>query len=56
MRTLRKDMEKVRLLADLVQRREKEKLRRIKYQREILENVIFPLTRILRPALEEVQR
>ncbi|CAG8505551.1 3879_t:CDS:10 [Ambispora gerdemannii] len=55
MRVLRKDIEKVRMLADSVQRREKGKLRRYRMIRTMLETILYPLTRILREALEDIQ-
>ncbi|CAG8571346.1 3903_t:CDS:10 [Funneliformis caledonium] len=54
MTDLRKDLEKVRMLVDLVHRREKEKLKKTRLQVKYLETILFPLDYILRPALEEI--
>ncbi|RIA79372.1 hypothetical protein C1645_840853 [Glomus cerebriforme] len=54
MTDLRKDLEKVRMLVDLVHRREKEKLKKTKLQVKYLETILFPLECILRPVLEEI--
>ncbi|KAG9291594.1 hypothetical protein G9A89_022013 [Geosiphon pyriformis] len=55
LRALRKDMEKLRMLADQVQRREKAKLRKTRTQKSYLELVLFPTAEILREALGEIQ-
>ncbi|CAG8473193.1 6684_t:CDS:10 [Paraglomus occultum] len=55
MRYLRTDLEKVRLLADLVARREKFKLRRIKVVRDYLEISFFPLYHLQREALSKIE-
>ncbi|CAG8627733.1 16517_t:CDS:10, partial [Cetraspora pellucida] len=49
---LRKDLEKVRMLIDLVHRREKEKLKRNRLQVKYLETIIFPLDYIIGPVLD----
>ncbi|PKY22281.1 hypothetical protein RhiirB3_502862, partial [Rhizophagus irregularis] len=54
MTDLRKDLEKVRMLVDLVHRREKEKLKKTRLQVKYLETILFPLDCILRPVLEEI--
>ncbi|CAI2164309.1 16350_t:CDS:10 [Funneliformis geosporum] len=54
MTDLRKDLEKVRMLVDLVHRREKEKLKKTRLQVKYLETILFPLDYILRPTLEEI--
>jgi hypothetical protein len=54
MTDLRKDLEKVRMLVDLVHRREKEKLKKTRLQVKYLETILFPLDFILRPVLEEI--
>jgi len=56
MTDLRKDLEKVRMLSDLVHRREKEKLKRLKIQINYLEAIFFPLDNILLPTLKYIQR
>ncbi|CAJ0858393.1 7050_t:CDS:10 [Entrophospora sp. SA101] len=56
MTDLRKDLEKVRMLSDLVHRREKEKLKRLKIQTNYLETIFFPLDNILLPTLKSIQK
>ncbi|CAG8781227.1 29574_t:CDS:10, partial [Gigaspora margarita] len=51
---LRKDLEKVRMLIDLVHRREKEKLKRNRLQVKYLETIIFPLDYIIGPVLNTI--
>ncbi|CAG8539622.1 13366_t:CDS:10 [Dentiscutata heterogama] len=51
---LRKDLEKVRMLIDLVHRREKEKLKRNRLQVKYLETIIFPLDYIIGPVLDTI--
>ncbi|CAG8596661.1 13202_t:CDS:10 [Dentiscutata erythropus] len=50
---LRKDLEKVRMLIDLVHRREKEKLKRNRLQVKYLETIIFPLDYIIGPEVPD---
>jgi NuA3 HAT complex component NTO1 len=51
---LRNDLEKVRLLAELVRKREKEKLRQALVIQEIVDNFIFPHYITLREALAKI--
>lgn len=51
---LRNDLEKVRLLAELVRKREKEKLRQAQVIKEVVDNFIFPYYAALRSTLEKV--
>ncbi|TXT09055.1 hypothetical protein VHUM_02529 [Vanrija humicola] len=51
---LRNDLEKVRLLAELVRKREKEKLRQAQVIKEVVDNFIFPHYAALRTTLEKV--
>ncbi|KAJ1555808.1 nuA3 HAT complex component nto1 [Cladochytrium tenue] len=56
LRHVRRDLERVRLLAELVKKREKEKLRRATAQCEFLSIVLNPMTHFLRPVLEKIKR
>lgn len=51
---LRNDLEKVRLLAELVRKREKEKLRQALVIQEVVDNFIFPHYITLREALAKI--
>ncbi|WVN87938.1 uncharacterized protein L203_103135 [Cryptococcus depauperatus CBS 7841] len=51
---LRNDLEKVRMLAELVRKREKEKLRQVQVINDIVTNFIFPLSQKLRVILERI--
>ncbi|KAJ3256930.1 nuA3 HAT complex component nto1 [Boothiomyces macroporosus] len=50
---IRKDLEKARLLLDIVRKRERQKLRIYKQQLELFEYCSFPLNKILAPILEK---
>jgi hypothetical protein len=54
LRYIRNDLERARLLSELVKKREKEKLRKAQVQLKYLEILIFPVTYVLRPILEEI--
>ncbi|KAJ1569054.1 nuA3 HAT complex component nto1 [Cladochytrium tenue] len=56
LRHVRRDLERVRLLAELVKKREKEKLRRVTAQCEYLSVILNPMTHFLRPVLEKIKR
>ncbi|KAI9322963.1 PHD-zinc-finger like domain-containing protein, partial [Zopfochytrium polystomum] len=56
LRHIRRDLERVRMLAELVKRREKDKLKRITLQLEYLDKLLHPLTDLLRPILATVKR
>ncbi|KAK8843325.1 hypothetical protein IAR55_006980 [Kwoniella newhampshirensis] len=51
---LRNDLEKVRMLAELVRKREKEKLRQAQIVKDIVDNFIFPHHGKLRLTLEKI--
>lgn len=53
---VRKDLEKVRLLVDLVKKREKTKFHALQFQFDYLKIVCSPLTHILKKSVEEVKR
>ncbi|KAG0229296.1 nuA3 HAT complex component nto1 [Mortierella sp. GBA43] len=53
---LRGDLEKVRMLAELVRKREKAKLKRQELQNRYLCRIMFPLKTILEDALTEVEK
>ncbi|KAJ3327995.1 nuA3 HAT complex component nto1 [Blyttiomyces sp. JEL0837] len=56
LRYIRNDLERVRLLAELVKKREKEKLKRARLHLEYLEIIMHPVTHVLRPIFEEIRR
>ena len=51
---LRNDLEKVRLLAELVRKREKEKLRQTQLLNDVVDQFIFPYYGRLRLTLEKI--
>ena len=51
---LRKDLEKVRMLAELVRKREKEKLRQLQCVTDVLATCLFPHEPQLRFAFERI--
>ncbi|KAJ1919752.1 hypothetical protein H4219_001781 [Mycoemilia scoparia] len=53
---LRTDLEKVRMLAEIIKRREKEKLKRVRLQMEYWQFVLTPLAQLLLPCLETIQK
>ncbi|KAI9022538.1 hypothetical protein DFJ74DRAFT_669843 [Hyaloraphidium curvatum] len=53
---IRRDLEKVRMLVELVHKREKAKLREMLVQKECVEFVSEPVTYVLRSTLEEVKK
>ncbi|KAJ1657268.1 hypothetical protein IWQ61_003297 [Dispira simplex] len=52
---VRKDLERIRMLVELVRKREREKLKRFRLQREYLETFIYPMARVLWPVLQGLQ-
>ncbi|KAF7720985.1 nuA3 HAT complex component nto1 [Apophysomyces ossiformis] len=54
MMSLRTDLEKVRMLSEQVQKREKQKLERIRKQKAYLEMVLFPIEYIAKPIVEQL--
>ncbi|KAG2186955.1 hypothetical protein INT44_003183 [Umbelopsis vinacea] len=54
MMSLRADLERVRMLSEQVQKRERHKLERLRKQKAYLEIILFPLEYILKPILEEL--
>jgi hypothetical protein len=51
---LRSDLEHVRMLSEQVQKREKQKLERMRRQKEYIEMVLFPIEYIIRPVLNQL--
>lgn len=51
---LRADLERVRLLSEQVQKREKQKLERMRKQKAYLELILFPVEYIMRPVVEQL--
>ncbi|KAJ3255349.1 nuA3 HAT complex component nto1 [Chytriomyces hyalinus] len=56
LRKIRNDLERVRMLSELVKKRERERLKRSQTQFQIALLFFHPLTCLLRPALEEIRR
>ncbi|KAI8096646.1 PHD-zinc-finger like domain-containing protein [Halteromyces radiatus] len=54
MMSLRADLEVVRMLSEQVQKREKQKLERIRRQKEYVEMVLFPVEYIVKPILNQL--
>ncbi|CAO3625491.1 unnamed protein product [Cunninghamella blakesleeana] len=54
MMTLRSDLERVRMLSEQVQKREKQKLDRIRRQKEYIDMVLFPVEYIVKPILNQL--
>ncbi|KAG0175339.1 nuA3 HAT complex component nto1 [Apophysomyces sp. BC1021] len=54
MMSLRTDLEKVRMLSEQVQKREKQKLERIRKQKAYLEMILFPIEYVVRPIVEQL--
>ncbi|KND03610.1 uncharacterized protein SPPG_01085 [Spizellomyces punctatus DAOM BR117] len=52
---IRKDLERVRLLTELVRKREKEKLKQYQAGISYAEFVLFPITRFIRPFFETIR-
>ncbi|KAI8345352.1 PHD-zinc-finger like domain-containing protein [Blakeslea trispora] len=52
--TLRGDLEKVRMLSEQVQKRERQKLERIRKQKAYLEMIFYPIQCILQPVLDQL--
>ncbi|ORX49484.1 hypothetical protein DM01DRAFT_1105908 [Hesseltinella vesiculosa] len=52
--TLRSDLERIRLLSEQVQKREKQKLDRIRRQKEYLELILYPLEYIVKPIINDL--
>ncbi|TPX34554.1 hypothetical protein SmJEL517_g02794 [Synchytrium microbalum] len=53
---IRKDLERARILAEMVRKREREKLRQAQVQKEYFENMFYPLTKTFRSVLEDMRR
>lgn len=51
---LRSDLEKVRILTEQVQKREKQKLDRARKQKAYLDLILFPLDYIIGPVLDQI--
>ncbi|KAI9480446.1 MAG: hypothetical protein EXX96DRAFT_562637 [Benjaminiella poitrasii] len=54
MMSLRADLEKVRMLSEQVQKRERQKLERIRKQKSYIERILYPHERILEGVLERL--
>lgn len=54
MMTLRSDLERVRMLSEQVQKREKQKLDRIRKQKEYIDMILFPVEYIVKPILNQL--
>lgn len=55
-RLLRNDLEKVRMLTELVRKREKKKLERAKHLKAVVEEMLFPKEGAMRKVLQSVKR
>lgn len=53
---VRNDLEKVRMLTELVRKREKEKLRQAQILKQVLDSVLFPHDTALRLCMEKISR
>lgn len=53
---VRKDLEKARLLIDLVRRRERQKLKYYRMLNSFFEYAVFPLSHLLKPILQKCKR
>ncbi|KAJ3297302.1 nuA3 HAT complex component nto1 [Rhizoclosmatium sp. JEL0117] len=56
LRKIRNDLERVRMLCELVKKRERERLKRSNTQLQILDLYLNPVTFIVRPILEEIRK
>ena len=54
MMNLRADLERVRMLSEQVQKREKQKLERIRKQKAYLEMILFPVEYIAKPLVDQL--
>ncbi|KAI8327914.1 hypothetical protein BC941DRAFT_519531 [Chlamydoabsidia padenii] len=54
MMKLRSDLEHVRMLSEQVQKREKQKLERLRRQKEYIETILFPIEYIIKPVLNQL--
>ncbi|KAG2222904.1 hypothetical protein INT45_013535 [Circinella minor] len=54
MMNLRADLERVRMLSEQVQKREKQKLERIRKQKAYLEMILFPIEYIAKPLVDQL--
>lgn len=54
MSALRQDLEKVRMLAELVRKREKKKLERATHIKKVVETYLFPIEQLMRDALRQI--
>ena len=54
MMNLRADLERVRMLSEQVQKREKQKLERIRKQKAYLETILFPVEYIAKPLVDQL--
>ncbi|KAI9314570.1 hypothetical protein BX666DRAFT_1968030 [Dichotomocladium elegans] len=54
MMNLRADLEKVRMLSEQVQKREKLKLERIRKQKAYLETILFPVEYVMKPVVDQL--
>lgn len=55
-RLLRNDLEKVRMLTELVRKREKKKLERANHLKKVVEGLLFPKEDAMRQVLQAVKR
>ena len=53
---IRKDLERARILAEMVRKREREKLRRLQVQREYFEHLFYPLSKSFHSILEDLRK
>ncbi|KAI8141930.1 hypothetical protein BJV82DRAFT_616493 [Fennellomyces sp. T-0311] len=54
MMNLRADLERVRMLSEQVQKREKQKLERIRKQKAYLETILFPIEYLAKPLVDQL--